>query len=77
MSSVNIRRAVENIKFGINIYTPLVELVVNAIQAIKQNDNADGKVEILIKRALSQMMMVNFHLKVLFTTLFSLVKVTH
>ncbi|MEO9944055.1 ATP-binding protein [Paraglaciecola sp.] len=54
MSSVNIRRAVENIKFGINIYTPLVELVVNAIQAIEQNDNADGKVEILIKRAQQQ-----------------------
>jgi hypothetical protein len=54
MSSVNIRRAVENIKFGINIYTPLVELVVNAIQAIEQNDNTDGKVEILIKRAQQQ-----------------------
>ena len=54
MSNVNIMRAVENIKFGINIYTPLVELVVNAIQAIEQNDNADGKVEILIKRAQQQ-----------------------
>jgi len=51
MSSVNIRRAVENIKSGINIYTPLVELVVNAIQAIEQNGNSNGKVEILIRRA--------------------------
>lgn len=54
MSNVNIRRAVENIKFGINIYTPLVELVVNAIQAIEQNGNSDGKVEIIIKRAEQQ-----------------------
>lgn len=54
MSNVNIRRAVENIKSGINIYTPLVELVVNAIQAIEQNGNQDGKVEILIKRAQQQ-----------------------
>ncbi len=32
MSNVNVRRLVENIRSGTNIYTPLVELVVNAIQ---------------------------------------------
>jgi hypothetical protein len=50
MSNVNIRRAVENIKSGVNIYTPLVELAVNAIQAIELGNIANGKVEILIKR---------------------------
>ncbi|AMS40156.1 hypothetical protein [Aminobacter aminovorans] len=34
MSNVNVKRLVENIRSGTNIYTPLVELVVNAIQAI-------------------------------------------
>ncbi|MBU2894946.1 ATP-binding protein [Colwellia sp. D2M02] len=51
MSNVNIRRAVENIKSGINVYTPLVELVVNAIQAIEMGSAVNGKVEVLIKRA--------------------------
>lgn len=31
MSNVNIKRLVDNIRSGTNIYTPLVELVVNAI----------------------------------------------
>lgn len=31
MSNVNVRRLVENIRSGTNIYTPVVELVVNAI----------------------------------------------
>lgn len=35
MSNVNIRRAVENIRSGTNAYTPLVEVIVNAIQAIE------------------------------------------
>lgn len=34
MSNVNVKRLVENIRSGTNIYTPLVELIVNAIQAI-------------------------------------------
>lgn len=34
MSNVNVKRLVEIIRSGTNIYTPLVELVVNAIQAI-------------------------------------------
>ena len=50
MSNVNIRRAVENIKSGINIYTPLIELIVNGIQAIEAGSKIDGKVEVLIKR---------------------------
>jgi hypothetical protein len=51
MSNVNIRRAVDNIKSGINVYTPLVELIVNAIQAIEMGSTQGGKVEVLIKRA--------------------------
>nr|WP_295746045.1 hypothetical protein [uncultured Acidocella sp.] len=42
MSNVNIKRLVENIRSGTNIYTPLVELVVNAIQAIDESVNRPG-----------------------------------
>lgn len=47
MSNVNVRRLVENIRSGTNIYTPVVELVVNAIQAIDEKKIAEyGLVEI-------------------------------
>lgn len=48
MSNVNIKRAVENIRSNTSIYTPLVEVIVNAIDAIESADHENGKVEILI-----------------------------
>lgn len=50
MSSVNIKRAVDNIKVGTNVYTPLVEVVVNAIQAIAESARHDGIVDIVTLR---------------------------
>jgi hypothetical protein len=50
MSNVNIKRLVDNIRSGTNIYTPLVELVVNAIQAIDAKDIENGSVEIEVLR---------------------------
>lgn len=50
MSNVNIKRLVENIRSGTNIYTPLVELVVNAIQAIEEKGIENGLVEIEVLR---------------------------
>lgn len=50
MSNVNIRRLVENIRSGTNIYTPLVELVVNSIQAIDEKQTSNGLIDIQIKR---------------------------
>ncbi len=50
MSNVNIKRLVENIRSGTNSYTPLVELVVNGIQAVEQKGDADGLVEIEVIR---------------------------
>lgn len=50
MSNVNVRRLVENIRSGTNIYTPLVELVVNAIQAIDAKGMPNGLVEIEVLR---------------------------
>lgn len=51
MSNVNIRRAVENIRTGTNVYTPIVEVVVNAIQAIEATGRQDGFVTIQIDRS--------------------------
>lgn len=53
MSNVNIKRAVENIRTGTNSYTPLVEVVVNAIQAIEAagKGGLDGQVTITIRRS--------------------------
>ena len=50
MSKVNIKRLVDNIRSGTNIYTPLIELIVNAIQSIDQAKRTDGQVEIQILR---------------------------
>ena len=50
MSNVNIKRLIENIRSGTNIYTPIVELIVNAIQAIDETESGRGLVDIQIKR---------------------------
>lgn len=51
MSNVNIKRAVENIKTGTTVYTPIVELVVNAIQAVEEGKHEAGLVKVTIKRS--------------------------
>lgn len=52
MSNVNIKRAVDNIRSGTNVYTPLVEVVVNAIQAIESLEKKDkGRVIVEINRS--------------------------
>ncbi|MEO1207193.1 MAG: ATP-binding protein [Pseudomonadota bacterium] len=51
MSNVNIRRAVENIRSGTSVYTPLVETIVNAIQAIEALEPEQGHIDILVRRA--------------------------
>ena len=50
MSNVNIRRAVENIGSATSIYTPIIEVIVNAIQAIEGSRRKDGKVTVHILR---------------------------
>ncbi|AFM26119.1 hypothetical protein Desti_3468 [Desulfomonile tiedjei DSM 6799] len=51
MSKINIRRAVENIKSGTTIYTPVVDMIVNAIQAIESKKEKDGKITVLVERS--------------------------
>lgn len=54
MSNVNVKRAVENIRSGTNVYTPLVETIVNAIQAIEAASIEKGRVDILVRRSNQQ-----------------------
>jgi len=54
MSNINVRRAVENIRSGTNVYTPLVESIVNAIQAIEAASQYKGRVDILVRRSNQQ-----------------------
>ena len=44
MSNVNIKRAVENIRRNTTVYTPVVEVIVNAIQAIDESGQTAGRV---------------------------------
>src|SRR5262245_3024323 len=50
MSNVNIKRAVENIRVNTTVYTPIVETVVNAIQAIESSKVKNGKIAIWVHR---------------------------
>lgn len=51
MSNIHIRRAVSNIREKTSIYTPIVEAVVNSIQAIKSKEEANGLITIILKRS--------------------------
>ena len=48
MSKLNILGIVKNIKSKSNIYTPIIEAIVNSIEAIENNPN--GKIEIIVYR---------------------------
>jgi hypothetical protein len=52
MSNVNIKRLIENIKSNTTVYTPIVEVIVNAIQAIEDKGNiGEGDIKVLLKRS--------------------------
>lgn len=51
MSNVNIRRAIDNIRSTTNVYTPIIETIVNAIQAIDETGNNNGMVLIRVQRS--------------------------
>ena len=51
MSNVNIKRTIENIRSNTTIYTPIVEMIVNGIQAIDEIHRKDGKVTIRVQRS--------------------------
>lgn len=38
MSSINMRRAIGNIRAGTSAHTPITELIVKAVQAVRRSD---------------------------------------
>lgn len=51
MSSINIKRAVENIRSGTTVYTPVIELIVNSIQAIRAAKPTGGLIKVTVLRS--------------------------
>ena len=51
MSKINLERAIQNIGGRTEPYTALVELIVNAVDAIEETDRSDGCVKIRILRS--------------------------
>lgn len=51
MSNVNIKRAVENIRANTTVYSPVIEMIVNGIQAIDATGRKDGKVAVRVRRS--------------------------
>jgi hypothetical protein len=55
MSQLDIKRTVENITKGkTNVYTPIIEAIVNSIDSIDQSGRPDGKIEIVFTRSINQ-----------------------
>ncbi|MCP4153887.1 MAG: sensor histidine kinase [bacterium] len=54
MSNVNIKRAVENIRSGTTIYSPIVEVIANAIEAIEDKNEKNGAITIVTERSKQQ-----------------------
>lgn len=50
MSKINIQGTIDNIRSKSNVYTPLIEAIVNSIDSIKARKNKDGEVTIIVKR---------------------------
>jgi hypothetical protein len=51
VSNINIKRAVENIRSGTTVYTPVIELIVNAIQAVRAVRPTGGRISVTILRS--------------------------
>ena len=51
MSNVNIRRAINNIRSTTTVYTPIIEMIVNAIQAIDETGRDNGIVMVRVQRS--------------------------
>lgn len=51
MSNINIQRAVENIRSNTTVFTPIVEAVVNAIEAIEEAGESHGVIRLKVHRS--------------------------
>jgi len=51
LSSIHIQRVVKNIRSGTTVYTPVIELIVNAIQAIAEAGVESGEIRVKVLRS--------------------------
>ena len=51
MSNINIRRVIDNIRSGTTVYTPVIELIVNAIQAMTSDQGEAGRIAVKVLRS--------------------------
>lgn len=51
MSNINIRRVIDNIRSGTTVYTPVIELIVNAIQAMPAGEGEKGRIDVTVLRS--------------------------
>jgi hypothetical protein len=51
MSQLNIKGLVENIRTRTNVYTPIIEAIVNSIDAIEQSGRVDGVIKVIVRRS--------------------------
>ncbi|MFM0363084.1 ATP-binding protein [Paraburkholderia sediminicola] len=56
MSNINIQRAIDNIRSTTTVFTPIVEVVVNAIEAIEEARTNDGLIRLKVRRSSQQEM---------------------
>ena len=54
MSNINIKRAIENIRAKTTVYAPVVEMIVNAIQAIDESGRQDGNISVRVLRGIQR-----------------------
>lgn len=54
MSNINIQRAVENIRSTTTVFTPIVEVIVNAIEAIEDAKVSTGLIRLKVRRSSQQ-----------------------
>jgi len=50
MSRINIQGTIDNIRSKSNVYTPIIEAIVNSIQSIVSKEIGNGKIEIILHR---------------------------
>lgn len=50
MSKINIQGIIDNIRSKSNVYTPVIEAIVNSIQAIEEKRINDGQIEVILTR---------------------------
>ncbi len=50
MSQINIQGVLRNISSRTNVYDPIIEGIVNAIDAIEEKGNLDGKIKVIFER---------------------------